>query len=122
MRSFFQFKDKCPIDLSSHLIYKFTCASCNASYLGETNRHYVVRKCEHLCMSPFTGKTVKSAPTSVTKHITEKRCEGNTTDNFEIVTRCRGSLFRQRIQESLLIARDDPVINGQERSVWLELF
>ena len=122
MRSFFRFKDRVPTDLLSHLIYKFTCADCNVSYLGETNRHYLVRNCEHLRISPFTGKAVVKAPTSVTTHIAEERCLNNNLDNFEIVTRCRGSLFRQRIQESLLIARDNPIINGQIRSVKLELF
>ena len=122
MRSFFRFKDRVPTDLVSHLIYKFTCADCNASYLGETNRHYLIRKCEHLCISPFTGKAMAKPPTSVTTHITEKQCVGNTLDNFEIITRCRGDLFRQRIQESILISRDNPIINGQIRSIKLELF
>ena len=122
MRSFFRFKDRVSTDLLSHLIYKFTCADCNASYLGETRRHYVVRNCEHLRISPFTGKPASNLPTSVTKHIVEKQCLSNTLGSFEIVTSCHGSVYRQRIQESLLIARDDPEINGQIRSVKLELF
>ena len=122
IRSFFNFKDKLSTDLVSHLIYKFTCADCNASYLGETNRHYIVRCCEHLGTSPFTGKQVSRAPTAVTKHIAEERCPSNNIQSFDIITRCRGSLFRQRIREALLIAKNKPSLNGQERSVSLVLF
>ena len=122
MRAFFNFKDRVPTDLVSHIIYKFTCADCNASYLGETTRHYVIRTCEHLNISPFTKKPAHNIPTSVTKHITENKCFYNDSDSFEIITHCRGSNFRQKIQESLLIARDNPSINGQIRSVKLELF
>ncbi|XP_057298046.1 uncharacterized protein LOC130628959 [Hydractinia symbiolongicarpus] len=35
-------------DLQSKLVYKFVCASCNASYVGETTRHISSRVKEHL--------------------------------------------------------------------------
>ena len=119
MRSFFRFKDKIPT------IYKFTCADCNDSYIGETRKHYLVRKSQHLGISAFTGK--KSSyihnKSSVTKHVIDKQCKNNTVcENFEIITRCRGDPFRQKVRESLLIAKDNPPINGQQRSVKLELF
>ena len=36
--------------LVSNIIYKFDCASCSASYVGETKRHYFRRMQEHLGM------------------------------------------------------------------------
>ena len=39
-----------PQGLRSHVVYKFTCAGCNASYIGKTTRHTWIssRVCEHL--------------------------------------------------------------------------
>ena len=43
LASFFSTKDKVPYGLKSHIIYKFLCAGCNASYVGETYRHISTR-------------------------------------------------------------------------------
>ena len=34
--SYFSYKDPIPDNLKSFLVYKFTCASCSFSYIGET--------------------------------------------------------------------------------------
>ena len=41
-------------------MYKFTCSCCNATYYGESERHFFVRASEHLGMTPLTGKWVKN--------------------------------------------------------------
>ena len=46
--SFFSTKDKLPRALRSCVIYKFTCACCQARYVGETTRHYDDRVNEHV--------------------------------------------------------------------------
>ena len=33
-------KDPVPDGLRSRVVYKFTCAGCNACYVGETTRHF----------------------------------------------------------------------------------
>ena len=43
LASFFATKDKVPYGLKSHIIYKFLCADCNASYVGETYGHISTR-------------------------------------------------------------------------------
>ena len=45
-------KDSVPRSLRSCVVYKFTCAGCNAVYVGETCRHMSTRVREHL----FTDK------------------------------------------------------------------
>ena len=50
----FTYKDSYPIVLSSKIVYKFVCASCNASYVGQTYRHLTTRIDEHF------GKDKKS--------------------------------------------------------------
>ena len=46
--SLFSAKDKVPCGLKSYVIYKFLCAGCNASYVGEIYRHISTRTHEHL--------------------------------------------------------------------------
>ena len=44
----FSNKDRVSDDLRSRVIYKFKCANCSVSYIGETHRHYMTRVREHL--------------------------------------------------------------------------
>ena len=47
LRQTFSYKDSYPSVLISKVVYKFVCASCNASYVGETHRHLTTRIDEH---------------------------------------------------------------------------
>ena len=40
IKNYFSHKDPVPNDCKSFLVYKFTCASCSSSYIGETCRHF----------------------------------------------------------------------------------
>ena len=44
----FTLKDSIPDALKSNVVYKFSCAGCNACYIGETTRHLATRIKEHL--------------------------------------------------------------------------
>ena len=48
IKNYFSYKDPIPDDLKSFLLYKFTCASCSSSYIGETCRHFKTRIEEHI--------------------------------------------------------------------------
>ena len=48
IKSYFSYKDPIPDDLKSGLVYKFTCASCSSSYIGETCCHFKTRIEEHI--------------------------------------------------------------------------
>ena len=48
IKSYFSHKDPIPDDLKSFLVYKFTCASCSSSYIGETCCHFKTRIEEHI--------------------------------------------------------------------------
>ena len=50
----FSYNDSYPSVLSSKVVYKFVCASYNASYLGQTHQHLTTRIDEHF------GKDKKS--------------------------------------------------------------
>ena len=65
--NFFQFKDKMLYCLRSNVVYKFSCARCNATYYCETCRHLSVRVGQHLSVSPLTGKKSKSIKSTAVK-------------------------------------------------------
>ena len=65
LSSLFRFKDIIPREISSHLVYKFKCSYCNATYYGESERDFFVRASEHLGMTPLIGKQVRSPKKSV---------------------------------------------------------
>ena len=68
LSSLFRFKDIIPKEISSHLVHKFTCSCCNATYYGESERHFFVRASEHLGMTPLTGKRVRNPERSTIFH------------------------------------------------------
>ena len=43
VKNYFSYKDPILNDLKSFLVFKFTCASCSSSYIGETFRHFKIR-------------------------------------------------------------------------------
>ena len=47
-KNYFSYKDPIPDDVKSFLVYKFTCASCSSSCIGETCCHFKTRIEEHI--------------------------------------------------------------------------
>ena len=48
IKNIFSVKDAIPKTLRSRVVYKFSCAGCSASCVGETNRHLATRVRKHL--------------------------------------------------------------------------
>ena len=48
IKNLFKVKDAVPEGLRTRVVYKFSCASCNACYIGKTSRHFSTRVREHL--------------------------------------------------------------------------
>ena len=48
IKNYFSYQDPICHDLKCFLVYKFTCASCSSSYIGETCRHFKTRIEEHM--------------------------------------------------------------------------
>ena len=118
---FLKFKDVVTSDYESHIIYKFSCPSCNAGYVGETRTHFIVRSSQHLAISEFTGKpTTAGVPTNITKHLREKQCNC-TRKSFSIIGK-ETDYHKRLIKESLYIKLYNPSLNEQETSIKLYLF
>ena len=61
----FHFKDRIPKELTSGVVYKFTCGLYDESYYGECVRHLNMRIGEHIGVSPLTKKKVKPKGSAV---------------------------------------------------------
>ena len=125
LRTFLSFKDKIPLSVRSHILYKYTCDGCNAIYIGKTRRHYLVRVYEHLGISLATGKNYTYNPknennTAILNHINKKTCIGK-EDNFKIIGSARNDALLC-IKETILIHKDKPKINTNDGSAPIYLF
>ena len=119
--NYFRFKDKIPESLRSCQIYKFSCGSCNASYIGKTFRHMKVRVSEHQGVSPRTGKIVKGTQTTAVRdHMLF--CDHRVAwDDFTVLGN-EANHYLLEIKESLFIKRDQPLLNKNLFSKELFLF
>ena len=106
LRNLFSVKDSVSRELRSRVIYKFTCACCNACYIGETGRHFSTRVREHLSSD-------KSS------HIFNCR-QSCSADCFEILDSAR-TKFQLKLKEAMHINWEKPNLNQQVHHVNLTL-
>ena len=117
LSNFFKYKDKICKDLCSGVVYKFACGGCNATYYGKTKRHFKVRSSEHMGLSALTGKRVKASYLSTAVKDQLLFCVHTPSfDDFSILAYSENN-FILEIKESLLIMRDNPVLNKHTSSV-----
>ena len=125
LSSFFPFKDRTPMSMRSHVVYKHTCQCCGALDLGQTRRHLHMRISEHLGVSPLTGNKWASTlfPTSSIQAHTRQTNHAISPNDFSIISSCRSSSnFELLIRESLLISKYKPSLNENISSIPLSLF
>jgi len=125
LRNFFSFKDKIPLSVRSHVLYRYTCDGCKAIYIGKTRRHYGVRVFEHLGISLRTGATYtfnnnNGNNTAILNHINRTKCKGR-QENFRIIGSSNTDILLC-IKETLLIHQSKPRLNTNERSTPIYLF
>ena len=123
--SYFSFKDKLPVALDSHVIYKYTCASCNVSYIGCTKRYWEKRLEEHTHISALTGGPLSGLQIYAPhQHVRTAKCSPSARvhrEDFEFIGRESNNYLLQ-VKESIFIYKHKPVLNGDQRSVPLYLF
>ena len=122
LSSSFPFKDKIPFTLRSGVVYKFTCATCNSCYYGQTKRHLHTRISEHKGISPSTGNKLQNVNSTIHEHC--MKCDQNVNDisenNFMILCSAKHSSDLE-IKESLLILNDKPNLNVQGKVAFKQL-
>ena len=106
LRQTFSYKDSYPSVLSSKVVYKFACASCSDSYVGQTHRHLTTRIDEHF------GKDKKS---HIYQHLMSPAdcLNACSRDYFSILDTAR-TKHQLRIKESLFISWLKPTLNKQK--------
>ena len=109
----FGVKDPIPDGLRSRVVYKFTCAGCNACYVGETSRHFSTRVREHLAVDRASH---------IFKHLqNSERCRSLCSiDCFHILDHATTS-FQLKIKEAIHIQKELPSLNQQLHHVNLKL-
>ena len=119
--NFFGCKDKVPFNLRSNVVYKFSCGTCNATYYGKTCRHLNVRVGEHSGVSPLTGKKLKAKITTAVKDHMLFCDHVVSLEEFKILA-SSNSEFHLKVKGGLLISRDKPELNRNEKTLPLYLF
>ena len=85
--------------LHPNLVYKFRCNICNDIYYGKTKRHFKVRACEHLGITPLTGKKVISPKESAVSDHIFHTSNNASFDDFETYVK-ESDEFRLLLRES----------------------
>ena len=107
-------KDPLPGNLRSSVVYKFSCAGCNACYVGETTRHFSTRVREHLATDRASN---------VYKHLQQSEsCRNLCSANWRSIIDHATTSFQLKIKESLHIHWEKPTLNQQVKHVNLKLY
>ena len=97
--------------MKSFLVYKFTCASCSSSYIGETCRHF---KIEEIIKKDTKSHNFKHL------HSTAKWFDAHNSPCFRIIDKAK-SKFDLKIKEALHINWRKPNVNAQQNHLALTL-
>ena len=118
--SLFKFKDSFPKMCRSAVVYKFSCPSCEGSYIGSTYVRLHSRVCQHKGRSHRTGELLSSpVASSVRDH--SLACDTPfSIDDFKIIDQKRSN-FNLRILESLHIFEAKPTINDRSSAFKLSI-
>jgi len=91
--------------MNSNVVYKFKCANCAVSYIGETTRNFGTRIKEHL-------RTDKQS--HIYKHLRkDEKCFDNSTENCFSILDTASSVYQLKIKEGLYIDWEQPELNKQ---------
>ena len=112
VRNIFSYKDRIPKCCMSSVVYKFCCASCDAAYVGSTQKSLFCRAQQHAGRSFRTNSLLSSPVESSIRNHCHNECKINfSIDNFEIIDR-ESSDFKLRLLESLHINKIKPKLNN----------
>ena len=106
IKNYFAYKDSFPV-------YKFTCASCSSSYIGETCRHFKTRIEEHI---------KKDNKSHIFKHLhSSETCFDSYNSLCFKITDKANSKYDLKIKEDLHINWSKPNLNAQQNHLALTL-
>ena len=86
------------------------CSCCNATDYGETQRHFFVRASEHLRITFWTGKFVKTPKIFANFEYVLMDGHKVSFDYFSILLK-ESNVFKLQLMECLLISRNKPILS-----------
>ena len=117
--SFFRYKDLVPDSVRSNIVYQYKCAQCDATYIGETTRHFSTRVAEHRGISSRTGRPLMNSPNSnIYSHYLSSGHDIQPS-GFKILF--SGGGVDLKISESLFIHKSKPNLNNMSSSYPLKI-
>ena len=117
LSSIFRFKNVIPKKLRPHLVYKFSCSGCNATY----RTPFKCKIWEHAGLSPLTGDRVACKPSAISDHLLLHKHNNSSLNDFSILC-WENYAFKLSLRISVLIKRDSPKLNRNVSSIPLLLF
>ena len=109
----FSVKDPIPLDLHLHVVYKFSCAGCNACYIGETSWHLSTRVHEHLS---------SDRNSHIYQHLQQSQaCRGLANKNCFSIVDCAPNKLQLILKEAMHIKWENPTLNKQLKHADLTL-
>ena len=113
IKNYFPYKDPIPNDSKPFLVYKFTCASCSSSYIGETCSHFKTSIEEHI-------KKDNKSHTFKDLHSSKTCFDSYNSLCFKISDKAH-SKFELKIKVALDISWRKPNLNAQQFHLALPL-
>ena len=101
----FNAKEPVSLDLRSRVVYKFSCAGCNACYIGETSRHLLMRVREHLSRDRNSHVYQHLQQSQACRCLANKQC-------FSIVD-CAPKKLQLMLKEAMHIKWENSTFNKQ---------
>ena len=118
--SLFRFKDKVPMACRSSVVYIFSCASCDASYIGSTKRSLHCRVEQHLGRSYRTGVWLSRPDPSAIRNHVEGHNNTFSIKDFKVIGH-GDNVHDLRLLESLHILKSKPSLNEHTSAVQLNV-
>ena len=105
IKNMFSTKDKIDIQMNSNVVYKFICANCTVSYIGETSRNLGTRIKEHLH---------SDKQSHIYKHLKkDEKCFDNCNSDCFSILDTATTTYQRKIKEALFIQWEQPELNKQ---------
>ena len=113
LSSNFSIKDKIQNQHKHNIVYEGQCPDCDANYIGETERRFIIRANEH---------AEKDVNSHLLRHSKQTGHSRVGMQNIKIIGSSYRNKFKRKLSEALFIKQKRPKLNVQEKSVPLLLF
>ena len=111
--SMFSVKDPIPFDLCLRIVYKFSCAGCNACYISETSQHLLTRVRDHRS---------RDRNSHIFQHLQQSQaCRGLSNKNCFSIMDCAPNKLQLMLKEAMHIKWQNPTLNKQLKHADLTL-